>query len=150
MTYLSAKWWQICAMKHQPVHTSHQYGCRTWRRIRRFEGLKEVATEYAFALATVGLTDTLDLQRKPSQQTLNNCCFAYSSTKNPPDGRAFLRLSRNDRISSDAVLPVAFQRLPDHEAVAFRQVLTEDFQALKPFFSFFRPSTRTDASKIAN
>ena len=30
----------------------------------RFEGLKEVATEYAFALATVGLTDTLDLQRK--------------------------------------------------------------------------------------
>ncbi|MFN4225811.1 MAG: S9 family peptidase [Hyphomonas sp.] len=30
----------------------------------RFEGLKEVATEYAFALATVGKADNLDLQRK--------------------------------------------------------------------------------------
>jgi oligopeptidase B len=30
----------------------------------RFEGLKEVATEYAFALATVGKAGSLDLQRK--------------------------------------------------------------------------------------
>ena len=29
----------------------------------RFEGLKEVATEYAFALGAVGKTDTLDLAK---------------------------------------------------------------------------------------